>query len=263
MKVQTATEYIRSLLQRGRYTFTINEAEQALGGRRKALDVLLRQQTAGWLFVPTRGFYVIIDPQHQAQGILPLEWYIDDWATSLQCNYYIGGLSAAMLHGASHQKPQQQQVIIDRQLPPITHNMHRVLLFYKKTIPQGAWEQRKSSAGYYHLSTPAMTAYDILRYPKACPSLDLAATVLTELGEVINAEVLAQLLDFAGKIAVLQRLGWLLDHVGWDAITHQLSERLQQQRLVWRPLRKDMPIDGSVRDKKWHIIENAEVDADI
>ncbi len=263
MKVSSAAEYIRSLLQRGRYTFTIAEAEQLLGGRRKALDVLLRQQKQGWLFMPTRGFYVIIDPQHQALGVLPLEWYIDDWATALPCQYYIGGLSAALLHGASHQKPQQGQVMVDRQLPPIVHNGHCVVLFYKKAILPDAWEQRKSPAGYYHLSTPAMTAYDLLRYPKACPSLDLAATVLTELGEAITADGLGQLLDLGGELAILQRLGWLLDHLGWEEKTRQLAARLQQQRVAWRPLRTDLPAEHSARDKKWHILVNAEIETDL
>lgn len=263
MKVSSATEYIRSLLQRGRYTFTIDEAEIELGGRRKALDVLLRQQKQGWLFMPNRGFYVIIDAQHQAQGILPLEWYIDDWSVFLQCHYYIGGLSAAMLHGASHQKPQQWQVMVDRQLPPIAHHGHRVIMLYKKTILPGAWEQRKSPAGYYHLSTAAMTAYDLLRYPKACPSLDLATTVLMELGEVITTDGLAQLLEIGGDVAILQRLGWLFDHLGWDEKTHMLATRLQQQRMAWRRLRTDQPSGHSARDNKWHILVNAEIETDL
>jgi predicted transcriptional regulator of viral defense system len=263
MKMSSATEYIRTLLQHGRYTFTINEAEPVLGGRRKALDSLLRQQKNGWIFTPTRGFYVIIDPQHQGIGILPIEWYIDEWAESIQCEYYIGGLSAAMLHGASHQKPQQSQVITNQQMPSIIHNSHRVNLFYKKNILPGAWEKRKSSAGYFRISTPAMTAYDILRYSKACPSLNLAATILTELGEVITSDSLSQLLEYGGEIAVLQRLGWLLSNVGWDEKTDKLKACLQNQRLIWRGLRTDLPIDNCKRDHKWHIIINTEIDTDL
>jgi len=263
MKVSTAAEYIRSLLQRGRYTFTIHEADQALGGRSKALDVLLLQQKQGWLFMPTRGFYVIIDPQHQSLGTLPLEWYFDDWAVYQQCQYYIGGLSAAMLHGASHQKPQQGQVMVNRQLPAIVHHAHRVVLFYSKTIATSAWEQRKSPAGYYHLSTPAMTAYDLLRYPRACPTLDLAATVLTELGEAITRDGLAHLVDLGGEMAILQRLGWLLDYVGWEEKTDRLAACLRSQRLVWRPLRQDIPTEHHAREKKWHMIVNAEIEADL
>lgn len=263
MKVSTAAEYIRLLLKHGRYTFTIDEAELMLGGHRKALDVLLRLNKDGWLFMPARGFYVIIDPQHQALGILPLEWYVDEWAAYLQCQYYIGGLSAAMLHGASHQKPQQGQVMLNRQQPAIIHNQHQVNLLYKKTIKPSYWEQKKSPAGYYHLSTPAMTAFDLLRYQNACPSLNLAATVLAELGEVIAADSLSQLVESGGEIAILQRLGWLLDFLGWEDKTNLLAERLKQLRLVWRPLRKDQSSEGCRRDKKWHIIVNAVIETDL
>ena len=70
------------------------------------------------------------------------------------------------------------------------------------------WEQHKSPAGYYRISTPEMTVYNPLRYPRACPSLDLAATILAELGERIEVERLALLTDLDTETSVLQRLRW-------------------------------------------------------
>ncbi len=108
-------------------------------------------------------------------------------------NYYVGMLSAAMLHGASHQKPQQVQVVCDKVLRNLSRNTYNVAFFYRKSTPVDCCEEHKSPAGYFKVSTPETTAYDLLMYHKACPSIDLAATVLQELGEKVDPARLANL----------------------------------------------------------------------
>jgi len=262
MKVSSATEYIRTLLQQGRYTFTKIEADAVLGGARCAQEALLRQQQRGWVFSPSRGLYVIIDPPHQLLGALPIEWFIEEWASFLGFRYYIGGLTAAQIHGAAHQKPQHIYVIADHRIPEYRHNTLHVIFLYKKLILPEAWEQRVSPAGYYRVSTPEMTAYDLLRYPTACPSLDLAATVYAELGEHITPETLATLVTSGGETAVLQRVGWLLDATGWGKLTAPLAQALASRRRTWRPLRTDRPTVGYPRDERWRLIINASLELD-
>ncbi|HOF87437.1 MAG TPA: type IV toxin-antitoxin system AbiEi family antitoxin [Armatimonadota bacterium] len=261
MTVSRAGEFIRKLLQRGRYTFTSDEAEAALGSPRATREALHRLERRGWLFSPSQGFFVIVDPQHQTTG-LPVEWFMDDWARHLGCAYYISTLTAALLHGAAHQVPQQTQVMLDCTVRTVRREGYHIAFFYKKAIPDAAWERRKSPAGYYRISLPEMTAYDLLRYPRACPSLDLAATVLTELGEHISAERLAHLPALGCELAVLQRLGWLLDQVGWGDRTGPLADALRRHGAVWYPIRPDLPRAGE-RDAKWHVLVNAAVEPDV
>jgi len=154
------------------------------------------------------------------------------------------------------------QVVRDRRVVNLHKGAYRIDCYYKQQITAACWEQRKSPAGYYRISTPEMTAYDLLRYPRACPSLDLAATILTELGERIEAERLAALTDLETETSILQRLGWLLETMGWDDKTASLAHRLQQRRRVWQPLRTDAPREGA-RDARWHIIVNTNVEADV
>jgi len=261
MKVSSASEYLRILLQRGRYTFTRTEAEATLGSPRATMKALHRLETQGWLVSPSQCFYVIQDPLHQVTG-LPVEWFLDDWARHLNTQYYVGLLTAAMLHGAAHQKPQQFQVIVDRQLRPLVRGPYYIRFFYKKHIADSAWETRKSPAGYYRISTPEMTAYDLLRYPKACPTRDMAATILAELGEVIQADRLAALSDQGAEIVTLQRLGWMLDAVGWSEKTNKLADALNTHRHTWQPLRPDLPAEGP-RDPRWRIIANETIEVEI
>ncbi|MEI7833037.1 MAG: type IV toxin-antitoxin system AbiEi family antitoxin [bacterium] len=248
-------------LQRGHFTFTRDEINHVTSGGDATLMALLRLRRQGWVFSPAKGYYIIIDPQHQGSGYLPVEWFIDDWMRFTGCEYYIGLLSAAMLHGAAHHKPQVTQLVRDRRGENLHKGAYRIDSYYKQQIVAGMWEQRKSPAGYYRISTPEMTAYDILRYPRACPSLDLAATIMAELGERIEAERLAQLADLDNETSVLQRLGYLLDTTGWKKVTDSLALRLQQRRSVWLPLRTDAPRDGE-RNKRWHIIVNADVEVE-
>ena len=251
-----------SKLERGYYTFSLKEAENAVGTGEKTWEAINRLAKQGWLFSPSKGFYVIIDPQHQGTGFLPVEWFIDDWIKHLGGQDHLGTLTAAMLHGASHQKPQEVQVVRDRTFAKINKGAYDISFLYKKIIPESCCEQRQSPAGYFRISNPEMTAYDILRYPKACPSLDLAATVLQELGEKISSDRLVALADLGAEVAVLQRLGWLLDHTGWSEKTGSLAERLRDNQMAWRPMRTDRPKDGP-RDPRWRVIANAEVEADL
>ena len=139
---------------------------------------------------------------------------------------------------------------------------YQVSFYYKRSISEQCFEQRKSRAGYFNVSTPEMTAYDMLRYPRACPSLDLAGTILEELGEKIGPDRLAALVDSGAEVAVLQRLGWLLDKTGWTDKTNALADRLRRKKAAWRPMRTDLPKDGP-RDPRWRVIANAEMEVDL
>ena len=86
--------------------------------------------------------------------------------------------------------------------------------------------------------------------------------MLHELGEKISPDRLAALVDQGAEVAVLQRLGWLLDYTGWSEKTGSLAERLRDKQMAWRPMRTDLPKDGP-RDARWRVVANAEIEADL
>src|SRR2546426_1083903 len=99
-----ARNYIESLLGRGRRTFTRAEAEGALNSSATGTyQALRRLQKNGWLAMPRRGFYLIVDPEHRHLGALPATSWIDDLMRFHDVPYYVGLLSAAALYGAAHQ----------------------------------------------------------------------------------------------------------------------------------------------------------------
>jgi len=262
--MKSAVDNIKQLLKQGRYSFSLSEIGAALGKRGPALNLALqRLRKAGWIAPISRGFYLALDVQHQDLGMLDPAWFVDDWARFMQMrNYYVGGLSAAALHGAAHQRPMQFQVFGDRQVRAVKQPNLSLITFYKKSTGQTPIVKMKSAAGYFNVSTPEATAFDVVAYHRCCPSLDHAATVLVELAEVIHPKRLAELARIRAWRPGLQRLGWLLDYVNWPEKAASLHAALQRQSMKLVPLESRLPTEGP-RSERWQIVENTDIQPDI
>ncbi|MCX6996954.1 MAG: hypothetical protein NTV49_07675 [Kiritimatiellaeota bacterium] len=250
------------MLARGRGTFSRQDAAQELGGGSSLSNKLARLVASDWIMPVGRSFYAIIEPGNQAFGFAPPPTFLDDWARHRALQYYVGGISAAELHGAAHQRPQTFQVVVDRALRPLRYGDLRVSFFQKRPITERMWIQKTVPAGYLRVSTPEVTAYDVLFLPKACRSLSRVATILVELGEALKAPALAALCDIGCETSPLQRLGWLLDRTGWKKLTGPLHDALQQRKPQWRRLEPQLPEQGP-RNERWCIIENTDVEPDL
>jgi len=255
--------FVRDLLKRGRCSFTRQEASEKLDRQGPLLNLALqRLKKAGWIVPVSRGFYLALDVQHQAAGMLDPVWFVDDWAKFMRMAYYVGGLSAAALHGAAHQRPMQFQVFGDRQIRDVKLPGLQIATFYKRNLAATPVMKLKTPAGYFLASTPEATACDMIAYSRCCPSLDHAATVLVELAEKIAPAKLAGLVAKGFSLSSLQRLGWLLDRVNWPEKAGQLHASLDRKPLNWVALESRLPSEGA-RNERWHVIENTDVQPDI
>lgn len=256
-------EYTRSLLAAGKYTFSRSEAAKALNRRGDPLNKILgRLKHTGWVFPIGSDFFTVVDPQNKSLGHIPPAWFIDAWAQFKGIEYYVAGLSAAELHGAAHQRPQVFQVVVNRSMRSFRSPSLSVQLLYRQKITSAMWERKKVPTGYFRVSTPELTAYDLLSLRKACPSLDHAATVYVELGEAMRARRVAELCGAGFETPVLQRLGWMLDRAGWSKLTEGLAQGLSRRRRDWVHLATQLPAHGN-RNAKWRIIENTDIQPDI
>lgn len=255
--------FVKGLLKRGRCSFTLGEAGESLGKQGPALNLILqRLKKAGWIAPVSRGFYVALDVQHQAVGMLNPAWFVDEWARHMHMAYYVGGLSAAEIHGAAHQRPMQFQVFGSRQIRAIKQPGLQLATFYKRNLAMTPTVKMKSPAGFFVVATPEATAGDLVAYHRCCPSLDHAATVLVELAEAMDARRLAGLPEQGFGLPVLQRLGWLLDRLGWSEKTDRLHTALNRHALNWAPMESRLPPLGR-RNERWQVIENTDIQPDI
>ena len=258
-----ARAYAEGLLARGRHTFTRVEAERALGSSGVATYHSLRRlQKAGWLAMPRRGFYLIVDPEYRELGALPAAAWIDDLMTFHGTPYYVGLLSAASLHGAAHQQPMEFQVVAGAVLRPLTVGRVRIRFFFSRRMDVAVTERMKTSSGYIPVSTPEMTAYDLIRYRKGAGSIDHVATVLSELAERMDATSLLAIAK-GEKMPVVQRLGYLLDLTEHSKLTEHLSKLVEDKKPRFVSLESESSEAVSQRNARWRVLVNTTLEVEV
>lgn len=259
-----ARAYVEGLLARGRHTFTRVEAERALGSSGVATYHSLRRlQKTGWLVMPRRGFYLIVNPEYRELGALPPAAWIDDLMTFHGTPYYVGLLSAAALHGAAHQQPMEFQVVAGAALRPLTVGRVRIRFFFSRRVDVAVTERMKTSSGYVPVSTPEMTACDLIRYRKGAGSIDHVATVLAELAERMDATRLLAIAKQGEKMPVVQRLGYLLDFTEHSKLTEPLIELVEDGKPRFIPLEPESPDAVSERNGRWRVLVNTTIEVEV
>jgi len=255
--------HINGLLSAGQVVFSSADAERSLHiGRGAFLDAAERLQRRKHLLKPRRGFYVIVPPQFASWGAPPPAWYIDALMRHEEQAYYVGLLKAAELHGASHQAVMEFQVVAGKRLPKIRAGRNLIAFYYRKDMAAVASgiEDRKTDTGKMKVSTVELTALDLLRYPQAAGGMGNIATVLSDLGSKIDAAKLAAL-SLSAERPVAQRLGYLLDRVGYRDRTELLYQALEARGSVtWTELDRkqnsntDLAPAPAERNDRWRVI---------
>jgi len=256
-------DYIQELRKKGRYIFLKEEAGQALGLTDTAvLNSIHRLAKKGKIAHLKKGLYQIITEEYANSGSLPPEWFIDDLMAHLQVPYYVGLLTAASLHGSSHQAPQIFQVICGKVIPPLTVGSLKIVFYYSKDMASIPIQKIKVPSGYINVSTPEGTAFDLMRYLHQSGHLNHVATVLSELAEVINENKLA-LVGNQLSVRYGQRLGYILDALGFEELTRPLYEVISKKPQIYILLRSDTDNEITDKNQKWRINVNETLETDI
>ena len=257
------SSYVSGLLSAGQVVFTAEEVERALGiGHGAFLDAAERLQRREAVLNPRQGFYVVVPPQYASWGAPPPAWYIDALMGHEDQTYYVGLLKAAELHGATHQAVMEFQVVTAKRVPRIRAGRSLIVFYFRKdmnAVTAGV-EDRKTDTGAMKISSPALTALDLVRYPQASGGIDIVATALSDFGQKIDPEQLAALSAVMAR-PVVQRLGYLLDHLGYDSLTGPMLESLRARgALPWTELDRqeardpDFAPEPRQRDLRWRIV---------
>jgi predicted transcriptional regulator of viral defense system len=225
---KSLSDYLLDLQAEGRITFTRDEAITALGITQAAfLKAAARLQKQKKLLNPRQGFYVVVPPQYMSWEAPPPNSYVDALMRHEGRPYYVGLLKAAELHGATHHAVMEFQIITDRQLPKIRAGRSWLTFYFRKdtaAVRDGIAE-RKTDTGSMKVSSPELTALDLLRYAHAVGGLDAIATILKDVGESIDGSKLAALAPHFER-ACAQRLGYLLDRLGHADRAQTLNDNL-------------------------------------
>lgn len=256
-------DFVEALQSEGRYTFTLDQVSHEVEGSMVALQTAIRRlKQKGRLVSPRRGFFVIVPLEYRSTGAPPPSWFIDDLMRHMQRPYYVGLLSAAALHGAAHQQPQVFQVVTNLPTTPLTAGRARVEFFRRRSIERATTLRMTTPTGYMTVSTPETTVFDLLRHVHATGHLSNVATVLEELGEVIDPEKLAAAASLA-SLSETRRAGYLFQIVGREVLAEALEKVATAYWAKPSLLRPDVSEAGAPLDKRWSLYLNENVEPDL
>jgi predicted transcriptional regulator of viral defense system len=256
-------DFIDDLQASGRYTFTPADVRASLTKSEIAIaNALRRLKKRGRVVSPRRGFYVIVPTEYRSAGAPPPSWFIDGLMRYLQQPYYVGLLTAAALHGASHQQPMVFQVVTDRPTRPAIAGRTRVEFHMSRSVEGTPATDTQTETGSMRMSTPEATSIDLVRFPDACGGWSNVATVLAELAEQTDPERLCSLAAGA-KTPEIQRLGFLLDRAGQPRLADPLLRVLSVKR--YRPvlLAPAAPRGEGRAVSPWRVIANKDIEPDL
>jgi predicted transcriptional regulator of viral defense system len=257
--------YIDRLRSCGRYTFTGDVVISEFGLSDEAYQkVIQRLSDKDRVSRLRQNFYLIIPPEYSSQKTLPLSYFIDDLMKFLERDYYVGLLTAAMYHGAAHQQPQTHYVISEPpSLRPIKNRQQSIVFCLKRNWKSDHITQQKTDAGYIQISSPELTALDLVFYSDRIGGINRTATVLSELALELEADTLAKTADNFPQTTTLQRLGYLFENVLQETtLAGSLHSALINRKYYPTKLNPAKDSPNQKAPNRWKIIPNMILEID-
>lgn len=251
------SELINDFQRSGVYSFTREKARKELGIQKNSLNIAFnRLHKQGRILRLRNNFYIIVPLEYRSAGTVPPEWFIDDLMKFIGLPYYVGCLSAAAVYGAAHQRPQELQVVVPSHVRIIDLEAVRIRFMRYAGMNRARTGLRRTQTGDYVIATPEWTAIDLVRFQKHIGGLDAVAGILQELGEVINTEKLEDTCRHEPQNSHLQRLGWMLENLGFKRLTESVRIEIEKRKPSYVSLNPALITHSSRYDKKWRVIVN-------
>ena len=207
-------------------------------------------------------FYVVVPLEYASAGVPPASWFVHNLMAAMRLPYYVGLLTAAGHHGASHQQPQEFQVITDRSTRPLVVARTRVRFFASKYVRQAAVVDVKTPTGTMRVSAPETTALDLVRFAKAAGHLDYVAAVLADLAHLLDAKRLLEAVRIVGDLPNAQRLGFILNRGHGQRLTGPVHAWVERHNAHAVRLRPGRPLSGARLDRRWQVLVNGPLKAE-
>ena len=260
----TLEKWIDDRQAHGKYTFLRTDA--VAGSRLSAEAVkkaLQRSVARGRVLKLKDYFFVIVPLEYQGAGGPPVPWFIHDLMAAMRLPYYAGLLTAAAQHGASHQQPQEFQVVTDRSVRPLTAGHIKIRFFASQYAEKAAAANIKTPTGTMRVSTPETTAVDLVRFARAAGYLDNVATVLAELAPSLDPKRLLTAVRLVNDVPNAKRLGYLLDHVRGKDLSEPMHAWVERQSPRPVPLHPGRPVADAPEDRRWHVLVNQPIEVEV
>lgn len=263
---QKVRNWIEDMPKRGGITFSMDEVvnhfpNKSIETIQSSIYRLIRKKQVCSVW---RGFYVVIPDEYALRGYVPPIEYINNLMHHLGHIYYVGLLSAAAIHGSSHQQPQSFMVVVNsndiRNNKKLDSDIHFVA---KAKIKEESLQIRNTSYGQVKISNPVMTMLDCILYENRIGGLERAATVINGLiesvSDITNSDSLMWTMY---PISVIQRLGFIVESVlGYKELGEEIYRKAFNLGISFRknllyPKMKNVGCIEFPLNKRWKIVEN-------
>lgn len=261
-----AKEYIKYLLSVESYSFSLEEISKST----KKNDVSLKFELARLIkkkeIVNLRkGYYLIIPPRYSGMGNLPVELYVDKLFDYLKRKYYLGLFSAAKFYGAGHQQSQRDYIITEKpKLNTVKKNGADIKFFTIANWPENNIVSKKSDAGTFKVSSPVLTALDLIHHQNKLGGMNRILTVVEELAEEIDAKDLPELLKWYPYKSTLQRFGFLMEKIGAEkTLINLVRNHLAREKYFPVLLSPKADRKAGAVDNIWKVDVNIKLESDL
>ena len=264
--MSVVADFIRELQSYEEHSFSTEELYQKTNAPHSSIKKeLARLVSNGQLVSLRKGFYLILPPRYQHYKKLPVELYVSKLFRALDKPYYVGQYSAAAFHGAAHQKVQQDYIVT---VPPAYRDISKgniqIRFFHRIHWPVGNIVQQKSNAGFFYLSSPALTFADLLENQNQLGGINRMLAILEELVEVVESDDMKELLAWYDNKSTLQRMGYLLEELDWDdQLSEMIFEALKQHSFFPTLLSPSTEERAGRTGNRWKIDANVELESDL
>jgi len=262
----SVADFVNKCLAYEQYAFSWNELIEEVS----KTDVALRHEIGRLsrkkeIITLRQGFYLILPPRYRQYGRLPLELYVERLFSYIEKPYYIAFISAAALHGASHQQVQQSYLMTKiPNIRDIKKGNNYLSISATSHWPENNILKRKSDAGLFNISSPALTAIDLIHYQSKMGGLNRILAILEELAESITPEDLKDLLQWYPYISSLQRLGFLFQELQTDqALLDPLQAYFSDKKFFPVLLSSHKDEKPGKSNNPWKVGMNIELDSDL
>ncbi|MCJ7448779.1 MAG: type IV toxin-antitoxin system AbiEi family antitoxin [Bacteroidales bacterium] len=261
MNHPSISDYIFQIQSQGRYSLTLGELKRNIGSSDKALlQNLHRLKSKNQIAQIRKEFYIIIPPQYSHQGTLPCILFLDDMMKFLNREYYLGLYSAAALHGAGHQQPMESQVMIQKPTLRDINNKKQIITFFTKNHWESEWiDQKKTESGYVNVSSPELTAVDLIHHHIKIGGLNRIIPILEDLTESIKVTKLSSIGN-KSALPTIQRLGYILEQLGEEKLSEALAKTINKKKTNTAPLSLSHKNKEGRLNEKWNLKMNAKLD---
>ena len=251
---------VLSLREQERDVVSASDIITFLGSESTARKVIHNLLRKGWLSRLVGGRYMVLPPEYGPENLGENNvWAL---ASAIVDPAYIGWWAAASFHGFTTQKPMAISVATQRAM--LQRTVEGAEIRFIKVAPRKffGFQRYEVYGRAASISSPAKTVVDCIDRPDLASGPSELTRIVFGAADAVDAAELVEAARRMKSTALLQRLGFLADLVGWS-MPPQLREQLRTaipksaRATFGRPDRKDGDI-GYVAD--WGLFVHARRD---